>query len=671
MHRKLWIFNSLIMVGLLMRFAIAQQVGLMPVPIFTEAKVESQVAYDSSTGLYTYWYIITNPATNTGEIRHIDIDTTRPANSVTLSSEGLTIPLARKTKTFDELLAMTNNLTLSLIPVGMRVPYGWTGGLAEFGSVTDRIMPGEIQSGFEIISRGLPTIREIKLVPRWVLLVESEETVTPEEKQLAKQIKASLPFRTKTLGPTAPPSPFDPVKFLKTIRGYINESATRGWLIDPSLTSTLLAKLDTAESFLNANDPSKAKITLQEFMTNISEAQSTQRTTEAYGLLYFNAKYLREQLPDTPLPPPPPIPHLELTPKDASHPIGEIHTLTPSFWVEQGNSTYFPSVPVRVKVTSGPNTGLVMEAVPSGTDPMSVNYTSNKEGIDRLEAQVEEVPEVPDVTPGIPGATSMPVKVTWTGGPDLTIDLFIPPIIKAQGGQFIPITEITGNHGNSIAGSSITRYFLSQDDIIDPNQDRPVGERFVSLLASGESSEERGMEIQLPDDLPQGIHHLGACADADQSIIELNEANNCQVNQIVVALEQVTNQPPDCTQAIGSPNKLWPPNHKLVSIAISGITDPDGDPVTLIITKITQDEPVNGLGDGDTSPDGFGIGASQAQVRAERSGTGNGRVYAISFTADDGKGGNCTGAVKIGVPHDQGKGAIPVDDGQIYDSTAP
>ncbi len=46
-------------------------------------------------------------------------------------------------------------------------------------------------------------------------------------------------------------------------------------------------------------------------------------------------------------------------------------------------------------------------------------------------------------------------------------------------------------------------------------------------------------------------------------------------------------------------------------------------------------------------------------------------MYAISFTAEDGKGGSCTNTVQVGVPHDRGKGAIPIDDGQNYDSTVP
>lgn len=130
----------------------------------------------------------------------------------------------------------------------------------------------------------------------------------------------------------------------------------------------------------------------------------------------------------------------------------------------------------------------------------------------------------------------------------------------------------------------------------------------------------------------------------------------------------VLNRDPDCSAARPSIAELWPANHRMVSVNILGVTDPDaGDKVAITIDKITQDEPVNGAGDGDTAPDGA-INGSRAQVRAERSGSGNGRVYTISFTASDGRGGTASGIVKVSVPHDQGKGKVAVDDGQTYSS---
>jgi hypothetical protein len=118
------------------------------------------------------------------------------------------------------------------------------------------------------------------------------------------------------------------------------------------------------------------------------------------------------------------------------------------------------------------------------------------------------------------------------------------------------------------------------------------------------------------------------------------------------------NSPPDCLKVALDQTSLWPPNHKLVTITASGATDPDvGDHATLVIDGVTQDEPVNGLGDGDTSPDAVLTSplSNTVQIRVERSGLGDGRVYVVQFTATDTHGATCTGAATVGVPHDQGR----------------
>jgi len=130
------------------------------------------------------------------------------------------------------------------------------------------------------------------------------------------------------------------------------------------------------------------------------------------------------------------------------------------------------------------------------------------------------------------------------------------------------------------------------------------------------------------------------------------------------------NLPPVCSNALAFPAVLWTPNHQFVPIIVMGVTDPDGDAVTITVTGATQDEPVNAKGDGNTSPDAV-IEAGAASVRAERSGNGNGRVYQVSFKAEDGKGSSCTGAVTVGVPHSMKVGITAIDDGQVYVSTPP
>jgi hypothetical protein len=127
------------------------------------------------------------------------------------------------------------------------------------------------------------------------------------------------------------------------------------------------------------------------------------------------------------------------------------------------------------------------------------------------------------------------------------------------------------------------------------------------------------------------------------------------------------NRPPNCSRAFPSVATIWPPNRDMVNVAIQGVTDSDGDPVTIKIDRIKQDEPTDGTGDGHTCPDGAGIGTSTAQVRAERSAQGNGRVYTIYFTASDGKGGSCQGRVTVCAPK-SGKGGCR-NGGANFDST--
>jgi hypothetical protein len=125
------------------------------------------------------------------------------------------------------------------------------------------------------------------------------------------------------------------------------------------------------------------------------------------------------------------------------------------------------------------------------------------------------------------------------------------------------------------------------------------------------------------------------------------------------------NDPPACELGRADPAFLWPPDHKMVSVQIVGIADPNDDTVIISVTEVTQDEPINGMGDGDTSPDAVRQG-STVQLRAERAANGDGRVYNVGFTADDGEGGVCNGAVQICVPTNRGR--VCIVSGQQFSS---
>jgi len=75
--------------------------------------------------------------------------------------------------------------------------------------------------------------------------------------------------------------------------------------------------------------------------------------------------------------------------------------------------------------------------------------------------------------------------------------------------------------------------------------------------------------------------------------------------------------------------------------------------------SITCNEPVEGSGDGATSPDWTKpqvdpqTGAITFQLRAERSAKGSGRTYTVAITATDVAGNASHAEVRILVPHDR------------------
>ena len=105
----------------------------------------------------------------------------------------------------------------------------------------------------------------------------------------------------------------------------------------------------------------------------------------------------------------------------------------------------------------------------------------------------------------------------------------------------------------------------------------------------------------------------------------------------------------------------------MVPFSILGVTDPEGALLAITATRIRQDEPLNGTGDGDIAPDAT---LSPPAIRSERRQNGNGRVYMIDFKALDPLGGTCTGVVTVCIPKAQsGKSSTCTSDGATVDST--
>jgi hypothetical protein len=138
--------------------------------------------------------------------------------------------------------------------------------------------------------------------------------------------------------------------------------------------------------------------------------------------------------------------------------------------------------------------------------------------------------------------------------------------------------------------------------------------------------------------------------DGEELVFEVtvSDSNGGTLNDQVKIQVQSTFSSPNLSNAQATPSCLWPPNHKLVPIELTGISGAD-ETTTITINSVTQNEPTNSQGPGDTGNDAI-IKNGKLYLRAER--FRNGRVYGINFNASNDYGSN-EGTIYVRVPHDK------------------
>ncbi|MGH7274434.1 MAG: hypothetical protein ACREIQ_08265 [Nitrospiria bacterium] len=324
---KVILFSMIIVFGSTMslRHGSAQEP-----PLLMDVKIRSEVRFDPQTETYAYSYAISNSPTSTGQIRSFGIDLVKPANSKDLSAAGFLIEKGLnfqgamiRLSYIEEVARLGPLLERPLIPVGARVPSRWSSSISMQGTITwgakekaALIGPGQSLVGFEIISHGLPGMRVYEVKPDFVLSVEG--FATKEDIEKSKAIKDQITFHGKTIGPTAPPAQFVALDLLSYLIDLKHQAQTLGWIGGPKFVAELEKKLNQVKEKLQANNIPSARGKLKSFINKVeaqfketkeheeekvkSPAKGKEReekkfiTSEGYGLLKFNAMYLRDQL---------------------------------------------------------------------------------------------------------------------------------------------------------------------------------------------------------------------------------------------------------------------------------------------------------------------------------------------------------------------------------------
>jgi uncharacterized lipoprotein YddW (UPF0748 family) len=113
---------------------------------------------------------------------------------------------------------------------------------------------------------------------------------------------------------------------------------------------------------------------------------------------------------------------------------------------------------------------------------------------------------------------------------------------------------------------------------------------------------------------------------------------------------------------------LFPPNHKMRNITLDYSVSDNCGAVTTTVT-VTSNEAAEGLNPGDEGPDWEVINNHKVKLRAERWGSGSGRVYTITIMATDASGNVTTQTAEVLVPHDRSDITIRRKDGVAEEGT--
>jgi len=150
--------------------------------------------------------------------------------------------------------------------------------------------------------------------------------------------------------------------------------------------------------------------------------------------------------------------------------------------------------------------------------------------------------------------------------------------------------------------------------------------------------------VSFMGELPKGTNAIG--------ISVTDSGSNSTACTTTVRVVDTT--PPIIAAVSASPNLLWPPNHKMVDVVVRARVTDTCSTNTWRIIRVTSNEPVDGTGDGHTTPDWIITSAHTLKLRAERAGNGHGRVYSITIQACDAAGNrSTTKVVTVPVPHNR------------------
>lgn len=265
---------------------------------------------------------------------------------------------------------------------------------------------------------------------------------------------------------------------------------------------------------------------------------------------------------------------------------------------------------------------------------------------------------VVSVTQGANGTvTNNGANVSYTPAPDFFgADSFSYTVADGQGGLSTATVNVNVSNVNDAPVATGDVYGMNQDTTLNVNppgvlaNDTDIdGDALTAVLVTSTSNGSLGFNadgsfVYTPNAGFTGLDSFTYTANdgaADSEVVTVN---------ITVA----DTQGPTLTTSVAT-TQLWPPTHDLVNVGLSvNATDNSGAPVTTQVFVFSDEDDLTPASP-SFSPDARDIAPGNLRLRAERDGTGDGRVYLIVVVATDSSNNTSRNCLTVVVPHSNSK----------------
>jgi sugar lactone lactonase YvrE len=260
------------------------------------------------------------------------------------------------------------------------------------------------------------------------------------------------------------------------------------------------------------------------------------------------------------------------------------------------------------------------------------------------EAPEPEVPALPKVT-GQCSAEVIAVPTAMDNCAGRVIGSTADPLVYHEPGTYIVTWIYDDSHGNVTSQEQVVEVKDTQPPLPDATElPDIIGQLSVSIVIPPTATDNCAGKVAGETQDPLTYNAQGTYTVL-WSYDDGHGNTSSQIQKVVVK----DTVPPVIHAATASPGFIWPPNNKMVPVTITVEATDNGPTATSRIVAVTSNENPDDSVDWEITDD------LTLNLRAARTGKGEGRLYFITVECTDAVNNSTTTMVTVTVPHDRGQ----------------